>query len=79
MRILDTDHDVALREVCLYLTRAEAVELLGFLEQLLEQPALHHCHVYDESYAKEITVTIYDDTNLEGFDERSRKLILEDK
>jgi hypothetical protein len=64
--------------VGLYLIREEAIQLQSYLEQLLADPGMHHAHLSSYDYQKEVTVSIYDVANLEGFDERSKKLIKED-
>jgi hypothetical protein len=63
----------------LYLRPAEAQELKGAIDQLLSNRKLHHLHVSADDYQKEITVSLYDETDLSGYDERSRILILEDR
>lgn len=78
MRILSDDDDRPLRSVTLYLRHDEMSELRDFLEHLLADPSLHHIHVNDEAFVKEVTVAILTDSNLDAFDERSKKLILED-
>ncbi len=80
MRILGLDTDNKLDNVILYLTLTEAKELRDSLNDIIMGPQTrHHRHISSEDYQKEITVCIYDETNLEGFDERSKKLILKDK
>jgi hypothetical protein len=49
------------------------------LNILLKDPSLRHCRISNDDYSKEITVCIYDETNPNEFDERSKKLIIEDK
>ena len=80
MRILDTLSASRLEDVIIYLKKDEAIELIGALEAILNAAEdLTHCHVNDSEYAHEITVTLYNENNLNGFDQRSRELILEDK
>jgi hypothetical protein len=81
MRILDEDKDLRLERIILYLTQSEAGELRDSLENILSNPADNHAHVSSNDYQKEITVVIYDpaDGTLRGFNERSKKIILEDK
>jgi hypothetical protein len=75
MRILDIDSNRALTNVCIYLTPSEAKEMLGYLEQLVNEPDSQHIHQNDRDYEREITVAVYTDDNLNQFDERSRRLI----
>lgn len=77
MRILDEDSDRKLDRIMIYLTKEEAQEMQDSLELLLYKKH-HHSHINSENFDKEITVSIYKDTSLNGFDERSKKLIIED-
>ena len=78
MRILDHDHDRSLNNVILYLTQEEAAEFSSTLISLLASNTVaDHGHISSKDYKKEITICSYDMNNLEGFDERSKKLILE--
>lgn len=80
MRILNEDTETPVSEVILYLLRDEAMELRDSLEQLLENSKSHY-HVSAEDFQKQITVCLYDPDHLDefGFNERSLKLIREDK
>jgi hypothetical protein len=78
MRILDQDHDRSLKAVTIYLTNSEAAELRDALEQIQADPVGRHEHTSSGDYTKEVTVCIYDPDHLAQFDERSKKLILED-
>ena len=78
MRILDQDNDRSVNAVTLYLTKSEAAELRDSLEYILEDPVGRHEHTSSNDYAKEVTVCIYDPDHLTNFDERSKRLILED-
>jgi hypothetical protein len=73
-----TNHDTAISRAILYLTPDEASELRNSLNAILKEPRARHEHVSSEDYSKEITVCIYDPTDLAGFDERSKHLILAD-
>jgi hypothetical protein len=48
---------------------------MGYLEQLLAEPDQHHFHLNDDSYEREITLTVYDSAHLNDYDARSKKLI----
>lgn len=78
MRILDQDSDKTCRDVLLYLTRSEALELRDSLNYLLEKPSNDHAHVSEDDYKRELTVCIYDVNNLQGFNKRSLDIILND-
>jgi hypothetical protein len=79
MRLLDEKSGQSLARVILYLTRDEAAELRDSLNALLGSSGDRHEHVSSADYRKELTVCLYDEGNLHGFDERSRRLILDDK
>ena len=79
MRLLDATTSTRLTSVGLYLGPAEAQELKDALDQLLSNRELHHLHISADDYQEEITVSLYDDKNLSGYDERSRRLNLEDR
>ena len=78
MRILDQDDDKSINTVTLYLESNEAKELRDCLDQLLKKPLNNHIHVSDEKFEHELTVCMYDTSNLNGFNDRSKKLIIED-
>ncbi len=75
MRIYDDESKRILSSVTLYLTPGEARELAGAAEDLAANPEHHHHHVSDETCQLEITVAVYTRTNLNQFDEESRKLL----
>ncbi|MBI4656490.1 MAG: hypothetical protein HY746_07080 [Elusimicrobia bacterium] len=81
MRIHDIDFDKSIDEVGIFLTLDEAKELRDSLEILINNPAEHHGHIYDipAECKKQIIVAVYTKDNINMFDERSRKLIEEDK
>ena len=79
LRILDDGSNKKLDNVSIFLTREEAAQLRGYLNQLLDNPKLQHSHLSSADYQKEITVCLYDEKNLENFDERSKRLILNDE
>lgn len=76
MRLLDQDTSNELLDVAVYLTPSEVQQMVAALTNLLNNPAEHHVHLNDDSYSREITISIYTDQNLNQFDERSRRLIV---
>ncbi len=78
MRILDEKSDKKLNTVSIFLTREEAEQLKSYLNQLLDNPKLHHVHLSTDDYQKEITVCLYDEKSLGSFHPRVIKLIKED-
>jgi hypothetical protein len=79
LRILDDEADKKLNNISMFLTKEEAVQLRGCLNQLLENPKLHHVHLSSNDYQKEITVCIYNEEKLDNFHSRAIKLIKEDQ
>ena len=79
MRILNNDKDEKINGITIYLTRSEAQELQDSMRDLLDNANHQHSHVPSEDYQKEVTICIYDVQDLQRFDERSKKLILEDE
>ncbi|HRD56297.1 MAG TPA: hypothetical protein PLC42_07885 [Parachlamydiaceae bacterium] len=79
MRILDEISNNSLDNITIYLTSAEAKELRDSIDDLLKKPLNNHAHISDESFKKEITICIYNVNNLNGFNERSLDLIINDK
>lgn len=78
MRLLNEDSDIKVDRLTLYLTREEALQLKSDLDQLLVTPHKNHAHISSKDRIKELTVCVYDETNLEGFSARSKKLIRDD-
>lgn len=83
MRILQRETNKALDTIEIFLTLDEAKKLSGILKHMVEHPESGHSHLEADLvgnvFQKELTVAIYTDNNLDEFDERSKKLILEDK
>ena len=78
MRILDEDNDRTLSHVTLYLKLSEAAELRDSLTAIIEIPAGRHEHTPSSDYEKEITVCVYEEGKIDSFNERSKRIILED-
>jgi hypothetical protein len=72
MRIFDEDNENAINDVSIFLTIDEAKKMLGTLDGLLKpfKNAADHSHINDETYQHEITISLYDEKNLNGFNER---------
>lgn len=79
MRMLDEERDRSLSRITILLSRAEAEELRDSLKSVLEPGVELHQHISSEDYQKEITVAVYDETNVDSFNDRCRRLIREDK
>lgn len=80
MRILNEDSNKSIKNVLLLLTAQEACELRDDLERLLSQKIINdHSHINDLCFAHELTIALYESENVDGFNERSKKLILLDE
>ena len=79
MRILDDESDKKLDSVSIFLTKEEAIQLRGYLTQLLDNSKLQHSHLSSADCQKEITICLYDEKHLENFHSRSIKLIQKDE
>jgi hypothetical protein len=82
MRIYDSDSDKKINNVTLYLTSEQAEEMKDSLEQLINTKRKHqHEHIpdRDNDFKREITICLYREDDLSGFDERSKILILDDE
>ena len=79
MHIFDPIEKRRLSEVTLFLTPEQAAELASTAEDLARDPGKHHGHVSNADYTVEITVAVYRPSNLEGFDEESRRLLAGDE
>jgi len=80
MRILDNNTDNAVRDITLYLKFEEAEQLYDSVGMLLKEKDFSiHVHINDASYNHEITIVLYDEGQMECLNERSKKIILENK
>ena len=79
MRIYDTDANKKTNNLILYLTVEEAQEMKGSIEDLLTHQKHHHAHVSDKDFKREVTLCLYREDDVSGFDERSKNLILRDE
>lgn len=79
MRIYNLDIEKKVNKVALYLTHEEASEMKDALEGLLSNEKHHHEHIPDKDFKREITISIYSEDNISSFDEKSKKLILNDE
>ena len=75
VRILDEDNDRSCGSLTLFLTKQEAFNLSAAVAALLDGPLDRHEHVDSDDFKKELTVCIYDASDLSGLNDRSRRLI----
>jgi len=80
MRILDEDNDKALKNLMILLTIEEAAELRDDLERMLQKnDSNEHTHINDMEFNHEITVVVYNNRKIDCFNERTKRLILNDE
>jgi hypothetical protein len=75
MRILDKTRNVALSNGILYVTDAEALELIEGLRQLIDDPNPNHLHFYDRDFLCSLAVTVIRRHQLHFLDEKSQELV----
>ena len=78
MFILDEETDTSKKSIILYLTKREALELKNSIEDLLKE-SHQHSHISSEDYQKEVSICLYNPSDLTEFNDRSKRLILEDR
>jgi len=78
LRILNDESDKKLDAVSIFLTKSEAIQLRGYLNQLLENPKMQHSHLSSSDFQKEITICLYDEKKLDDLHPRAKKLIIQD-
>ena len=79
MRLLDEITDKSLSNVTLLLTHNEARELRDKLGGLIDNFGKGwHDHISDNDYRHEITIAIYNETDITEFNERVQQLIKTD-
>ena len=81
MRMLDEMSNRSISSLTLLLEKAEAIQLIGYLEDLVSVESIKsgHYHLNNDDYSKEITVALYDVSSLENFSDRYKLLITKDK
>jgi midasin (ATPase involved in ribosome maturation) len=80
MRILDETSNKSVSNLTLLLKKTEAIQLIGYLEALTSKDVLdEHFHLNNDDYSKEITVALYDDSNLNFFSDRYKLLVEKDE
>jgi len=78
MRIMDGDSMAALEKVTLLLTPEEARELADAARDLVSKPEVHHHHVPDAEFRREITLAVYTPENLNTFDAETKRVLESD-
>lgn len=78
MRFLNQENGQSMNDILLLMTYQEACEIRDDLEKLiLSKKVNDHSHISDAEYRHELTLSIYDEKNLEGYQDNIKKLILE--
>lgn len=79
MRILNQDKDETIKDIIICLTIDEAKELRDSLNLIIKDKSIsRHEHIDDIDCLHEITITLYDENNLSGFNPRIVKMIKND-
>lgn len=78
MRIYDVDNDRTIKNSTLYLTTAEAAEMLGVLHDLLNKPNVKQATVNDADFEHILKFHIYSQFETSGFDRRQKTILVED-
>ena len=73
MRIYNRQGKQVLDSVTLFLTPAELQEFADGAQQLPADHDLHHVHVADASFSREITLSVHMRDNLASFDDESQR------
>ena len=75
MKIVDTIKNKILDDISICLTKDEALQMIGYLENLIKNPSHQHSHLSSEDYKKEITLWVYDEENISKLPPKIKKLI----
>lgn len=80
MRIFHENKNETMKNILLCLTLDEAKELRDSLNLIIKNKSqIRHEHINDLDYSHEITITLYDEKNLQGLNSRIVKVIQEDE
>lgn len=80
MYILDDESNKKLNCITIILSKSEIKQMLGYAKQLLDNvDASDHYHLSSEDYQKEITLCLYTPENIDSYNPRIQKLIIEDE
>lgn len=78
MRIHDVHRDEAVIDAAIYLTTAEAAELLAHLHNLVTKPNAKSCSIIDLESIHKLRVHIYNPYEFSGFTSRQKMILSED-
>ena len=79
MRIYDMVNDKAIDSICLFLTPDEAKAVVEHLTRMISRPIRDHGHIESDDDTTDLTVCVYEVSDLTGFHPRARELILTSK
>lgn len=80
MIIFDETTNKSLENITLLLTKSEARQMVGYLEELLlNTEQIEHYHLNNDNFSKEITIACYDKKQcIDNFADKYKNLILLD-
>lgn len=79
MRIFNQDKDETIKNIIICLTIEEARDFRDSLNLIIKDKSkIRHEHIDDLDCSHEITITLYDENNLNGINPRIIKVIKED-
>lgn len=79
MRLLNNDSNEKIDGVTIYMTKDEVLEMIDSLTSLIKNASAKHFHVYSADHKKEVILCLYENGDVSQFNERSRRLIVEDQ
>lgn len=78
MRFINQENGQPISDMLLLMTYQEACEIRDDLERLISSDKLNeHSHVNDAEFRHELTLSIYDEGHLDGYQDNIKKWILE--
>lgn len=80
MIFLNQENGQAINDILLLMTYQEACEIRDDLERLISSEKLNdHSHISDVEFKHELTLSIYNEKDLDGYQDNIKKLILGQK
>lgn len=78
MRFINQENGQSMKNILLLMTYQEACEIRDDLERLIVSKNMNdHSHINDAEFKQELTLSIYDESYLEGYQDDIKKLIQE--
>lgn len=80
MRFLNQENGQSMNDILVLMTYQEACEIRDDLERLILSNKMNdHSHITDAEFKHELTLSIYNENELDGYQEKIKKLILDQK